>query len=131
MQTKIAVLIALSFSAPGAFADSVKVWKWIDENGAVVYSADPPPSKTTSAEEKILDPNQNVIEMPAPPPSESPPVSAPTANQVTTRYVVRSTPPPYMPPYPMMNVPYLPPALAMPPSLASRPSAPPAAPRMR
>lgn len=42
-------------------ADTIKVWKWTDANGHVVYSQQPPPGNV-KAEEKHIDPNHNVIE---------------------------------------------------------------------
>lgn len=64
----LAIALIGAISAP-ASAGTVKVWKWIDADGKVVYSADPPPSHVTKVEEKNIDPSHNVIEMPVPPPS--------------------------------------------------------------
>jgi hypothetical protein len=64
----LAIALLGVISAPVS-AGTVKVWKWVDDDGKVVYSAYPPSSGVTNVEEKNFDPNHNVIEMPVPPPS--------------------------------------------------------------
>jgi hypothetical protein len=60
------------FNAVGA--DMVKVWKWRDASGHVVYSTQPPPGDV-KAEEKEINPNHNVIESGWPPPAPVAPAS--------------------------------------------------------
>ena len=110
-------------------ADTVKVWKWRDASGNVVYSSEPPPHGV-KAEEKQFNPNHNVIESgyppaaPAAPPSKAAPLSEQRSasdfarsRRIATEGGGASTEPPVPPavlPSPAVPSPPPPPAPAIP-----------------
>jgi hypothetical protein len=78
-------ILAMSFIA-AAPAEAAKLWKWVDKEGNVTYSETRPPAEATKAEEKQIDPKQNVIEMEIPPAgSSSTPVSPNTGGGSQTQ----------------------------------------------
>ncbi|MDH3406938.1 MAG: DUF4124 domain-containing protein, partial [Gammaproteobacteria bacterium] len=75
----IALLLMLGVMTSAPLAESVKMWKWADQDGKVHYSESRPPPQATHAEEKRIDPDLNVIQANIPPPSPaSPQQSSPT-----------------------------------------------------
>jgi hypothetical protein len=140
----VAVLFALV--ATGAVsnaigADAVKVWKWRDASGNVVYSTEPPP-RGVKAEEKQFNPNHNVIESGYPPaaPAAPPSKAAPLSEQGSASDFARSRriasegggasteepppPPPATPPPPPPPPPPPTPAIPSAPAVPSPPPPP-------
>ena len=70
----ISVPMVMGAISDTAIADTVKVWKWRDANGHVVYSQQAPPGNV-KAEEKQINPNHNVIESGWPPAAPTAPTS--------------------------------------------------------
>jgi hypothetical protein len=132
----VAILMVLGAVFTAATADKVKVWKWTDAKGTVVYSQRPPPGNV-KAEEKYIDPNRSVIESgwlpPAPATSASgavPSSEERAARDSRSRRIARqgggaSTEEPAVPGRPAVPPPVAPPA---PPPALAVPSPPPAAP---
>lgn len=67
MKTIAVMLICLLLPAA---ASAIKLYKWVDKDGKVTYQETPPPAGDGRVEEKLIDPNTNVIqaEHAAPPP---------------------------------------------------------------
>ena len=63
LTTVVAVFVAMT----AAEAQTVKVWKWVDRDGRVTYSEDPPPAGAARVEEKYLNPDEITVQTtPAP-----------------------------------------------------------------
>ncbi len=129
----VAILVVLGTVFTAATADKVKVWKWIDANGNVVYSQQPPPGKV-KAEEKYIDPDRSVIESgwspPAPATSAVPSSEQRAARDSRSRRIARqgggaSTEEPAVPEKPAVPPPPPPPSPPPAPAPPSPPLPPP------
>lgn len=136
---RLAVLVCVLMVLGAAFspvaAETVKVWKWRDADGRVVYSQHPPAGKA-KAEEKHIDPNRNVIESGWPPPAPAVSASeAASSSEERTRRDARGriaqkggaaateegSVPPSVPPPPITP----PPSAVAPPAIVAPPVPPP------
>lgn len=83
----IALLLMLGVMTSAPLAESVKMWKWVDQDGKIHYSESRPPPQATHAVEKRIDPDRNVIQAdnlaPLPPSSQQSSPLDPSAGEAT------------------------------------------------
>ena len=85
MKAMLTTVVAVFVAMAAAEAQTVKVWKWVDRDGRVTYSEDPPPAaaRAQRVEEKQFDPNEITVQTTPAPASQTvtneAPAPAPTA----------------------------------------------------